>query len=122
MVNRDKTLKRERTRLRNLQNPEQIDYKIMGRKRSAKTEYWKMKKRAVVPEKKADTKGKIEKKAKPEKEKKVKEPELEVIDEEPVIGEVLEEVEEIDDELEELYSYDDEDLDEDFEENEDASD
>jgi hypothetical protein len=113
MTNKTKALKRERARLRNSQNPQQIDYLKMGKIRSAKTEFWKIKKRGGVV---AKTTPKTEtKRTKPvkEKKKKEKEPELEVVEEKPEL-EVIEdepEVVEIDEELKELYS-DDDDVDE----------
>ncbi len=106
-----KALKRERARLRKSQNPQQVDFKKMDKVRTAKTEFWKLKKRGVSARKpvvgKKDTK-----KPKPEKEKKKKEkePELEIVEDEPEL-EVIEdepETEEIDEELEDLYSYDEE--------------
>ncbi|TXT57764.1 MAG: hypothetical protein BAJATHORv1_10471 [Candidatus Thorarchaeota archaeon] len=92
MVNKFKAIKRERARLRNVQNPQQVDYRRMRKIRKVKTKYWKLKKRTVaaeaeVPREKADKKK--EKKDKPKKE-----PELEVIDEE----------------LEEIYSIDEDEL------------
>lgn len=103
MVNKEKSLERERVRLRKDQNPQQVDFKRMDQKRAVKTEFWKLKKRpariptTVKPSKKAEKKPKAEKVEK----KKDKEPELEIVEEEP-------EIEEIDEELEDLYSYDDE--------------
>lgn len=112
MTNKEKALKRERVRLRKSQNPQQVDYKKMDKRRTVKTEYWKTK--AIVSMVAKKTTAKVDaKKTKPEKEKKKKEkePELEVIEAEP-------ETEEIDEELEDLYSYDD-DLDDDDESEED---
>lgn len=106
MTNKQKALKRERIRLRKSQNPQQVDYRKIEKLRSARTEFWKIKKRSSKAEEK--TISKIDtKEAKPEKEKK-KEPELEVIEEEP-------ETVEISKELEELYSDDDETKDEESE-------
>ena len=123
MTNKMKTLKRERARLRKSQNPQQVDFKKMDKVRTAKTEYWKLKKRGVSVKKPAAAK-KEAKKPKPEKKekkKKEKKPELEVIEEEPELEviededepelEVIEEepeIEEIDEELEDLYTYDEE--------------
>jgi hypothetical protein len=121
MVNKEKSLKRERTRLRKSQNPQQIDYKRMDQRRTVKTEFWKLKKKGTfVPAVVAATK-KTEKKPKPEKEKKkkVKEPELEVIEEEFEAIDEEPEIEEIDEELEDLYSYD-EDLDAEFADDDDV--
>lgn len=109
MTNKEKSLRRDRTRLRKSQNPQQIDYKQMGKKRSVRTEYWKLKKRGESSAKRPG-KAKAEKKEKPAKEskKKEKEPELEVIEEEPELEVIDEEpeIEEIDEELDDLYSYD----------------
>ncbi|MFW9907997.1 MAG: hypothetical protein ACFFEF_05425 [Candidatus Thorarchaeota archaeon] len=107
MANSEKTIKRERIRLRKNQNPQQLDFKKMRKARDVRTEFWSRKRQkkpitAVVEEKaKKVTKAKKEEKAKP---KKAEKPELEVIDEEP-------ELEVIDEELEELYDFDD-DIDE----------
>ncbi|TFG34141.1 hypothetical protein EU527_05065 [Candidatus Thorarchaeota archaeon] len=111
MTNKEKSLKRDRTRLRKSQNPQQVDYKQMGKKRSVRTEFWKLKKRGGISDEKTGVK-KTERKEKPAKEpkKKEKEPELEVIEEEPEL-EIIEEEPEIE-ELDDLYSYDD-DIDED---------
>ncbi|MFX0107674.1 MAG: hypothetical protein ACFE7R_05300 [Candidatus Hodarchaeota archaeon] len=108
MVNREKAVKKELTRLRKTQNPQQIDFRRMRKLRKARTTYWLTKKRTVVtPE--VTRMEKEEKKKKPKKEE--KKPELEVI-EEP-------ELEEIDEDLEELYTYD-EDIFDDDEEDEEA--
>ena len=132
MTNKEKDLKRERVRLRKSQNPQQVDYRRIDKLRSAKTEFWKMKKKSVVSEKIAPEK-KDAKKVKPEKEKKkVKEPELEVIEDKPelevieaepeleVIEDEPEEEEKIDKELEDLYSYDDDEVDDEETEEEEA--
>ena len=134
MTNKEKDLKRERVRLRKSQNPQQVDYRRIDKLRSAKTEFWKMKKKSVVSEKIAPSK-KDAKKVKPEKEKKkkkVKEPELEVIEDKPelevieaepeleVIEDEPEEEEKIDKELEDLYSYDDDEVDDEETEEEEA--
>jgi RNA polymerase primary sigma factor len=139
MANKEKSLKRERTRLRKKQNPQQVDYKRMDQKRSVKTEFWKLKKRGPVSKAKRAISTKSEKTPKPIKEqkKKEKEPELEVIEEEleaiheePEIEEIDEEseiveeepeIEEIDEELDDLYSYD-EDLDKEFDDDDDVED
>jgi len=117
MTNKMKALKRERARLRKSQNPQQVDFKKMDKVRTAKTEYWKLKKHGGSTKKPVAAKKEV-KKQKPEKEKKKKEkePELEIVEDEPEL-EVIEdepEIEEIDEELEELYSYD-EDLDDELE-------
>jgi len=113
MVNKGKSLKRERTRLSKNQNPQQVDYKRMDQKRLVKTEFWKLKKKgAITPDIVTDSK-KSKKAPKPEKEKKMKEPELEVIAEEIEAIEEEPEIEEVGEELEDLYSYDEE-LDEEF--------
>ena len=92
MASTEKTLKRDRTRLRRGQNPQQIDFKKMRKVRNVGRKYWLLKKKAEsVSEKQTESK-KDTKKAKDKK----KEPELEVIDAE----------------LEEIYSIDDdEDID-----------
>ena len=120
MVNKEKSLKRNRTRLSKNQNPQQIDYKRMDQKRSIKTEFWKLKKKGAVIPAKVTASKKTEKAPKPEKEKKKKEkePELEVIEEEFETMEEEPEIEEIDEELEDLYSYD-EDLDAEFDDEDD---
>ncbi|MHA1909097.1 MAG: hypothetical protein ACW98Y_17505 [Candidatus Thorarchaeota archaeon] len=99
MVNTERTIKRERTRLRKSQNPQQLDFKRMKKAQMAKTKYWASKKRSTVSESIV-----VEDKKKPKKDKpkKDKEPELEVVDEE----------------LEELYDYDDEEVDEEVDEEE----
>lgn len=101
MTNKQKALKRERIRLRKSQNPQQVDCRKIDRLRAARTEFWKIKKRSGKAEEK--TIAKVDtKKAKPEKKKKVKEPELEVIEDKPeleVIEEKLE-LEEVEPELE----------------------
>ncbi|MFW9848506.1 MAG: hypothetical protein ACFFF4_05155 [Candidatus Thorarchaeota archaeon] len=105
MVNTEKTLKRERTRLRKSQNPQQMDLKKMRKVQKVRTKFWKSKihgkiaKPVVVEDKK---------KPKKDKPKKDKEPELEILEEEP-------ELEVIDEELEELYDYDEEEVEEDLE-------
>lgn len=119
MTNKQKTLQRDRVRLRKSHNSQQVDFKKMDKIRTVKTEFWKLKKRSRFVKKvdaKADTK-----KVKPEKEKKKKdkEPELEVVEDTPEL-EIFEEepeIEEIDEELEDLYTYD-EDLDDETEEDE----
>jgi hypothetical protein len=125
MVNKEKSLERERVRLRRSQNPQQIDFKRMDKKQSVRHEFWKLKKKVTEAPAKAAPSKKVEKKQKPVKEKKEeKEPELEVIEEEPELEvieeepelEVIEEepeIEEIGEDLEDLYSYDEE-LDEEF--------
>ncbi len=90
MVNTEKTLKRDRTRLRRGQNPQQIDFKRMRKARNVGTKYWRLK---TKPE--SDYEKQVEGKKATKKEKaKKKEPELEVIDEE------LEEIYSIDDDVE----------------------
>jgi hypothetical protein len=130
MVNKEKSLERERVRLRKSQNPQQIDFKRMDKKRSVRSEFWKLKKKGIKAPVKAAPAKKAEKKQKPLKEKKKeKEPELEVIEEEletveeePEVDEIDEEleadeeepeIEEIGEELEDLYTYDEE-FDEEF--------
>ena len=108
MVNKEKALKREITRLRKTQNPQQTDLLRERRLRSARTEIWKLREKpleaSVMPEK--EKKAKTPKKEKPKKIKKTKEkePELEVLEEEP-------EIEKVDADIDDLYTYD-EDIDE----------
>ncbi|MGD9395172.1 MAG: hypothetical protein PVJ05_01960 [Candidatus Thorarchaeota archaeon] len=90
MVNKEKAIKRELTRLRKTQNPEQIDFRKMRKVRAAKTKLFELRRKGTVaPVKVAPTEKKKKKKAKPKKKPKEKEPELEVIDQEPEL-EVLE--------------------------------
>ncbi len=125
MVNKEKNAKRDLIRIRKTQNPQQIDFRRMRKRRKARTEFWSFKKKPsanIVIEKKE------KKKPKKKAPKKKKEPEMEVIDDKPeleIIDEEMEletieenddaepELEVIDDELEDLYSYDDEILDDD---------
>ena len=79
MVNTEKSLKRDRTRLRRGQNPQQIDFKRMRKARDVGRRYWVLKKK---PESDFEERIEVKKDTKKEKPKK-KEPELEVIDEEP---------------------------------------
>ncbi len=105
MVNTEKTLKRERTRLRKSQNPQQMDLKRMRKVQKVRTKFWATKKQGEVVKPVV-----VEDKKKPKKDKpkKAKEPELEIVEEEP-------ELEVISEELEELYDYDDEEIEEDIE-------
>ncbi len=90
MANTEKSLRRDRTRLRRGQNPQQIDFKRMRKARNVGTNYWRLKRKS----------GKIsEIEVEGKKDTKKEKPELEVIDEE----------------LEEIYSIDD---DEDIEDDE----
>ena len=90
MTNRAKSYKRDRARLRRVQNPQQIDFLRMRKVRRTGVKYWATKKMPETSdEKKEPAKKKAAKKVKKE------EPELEVIDAE----------------LEEIYS-DDDDVDE----------
>ena len=50
MVNSKKTIKRERTRLRKSQNPQQLDFLRMKKAQKVKTKYWASKKRGQVSE------------------------------------------------------------------------
>jgi hypothetical protein len=77
LVNKQKAVKREITRLRKVQNPQQADLKRTHKLRKAKTEFWAKKKRAVVTPVEAPEEK--ETRRKPEK---AKEPELEEIQEE----------------------------------------
>ena len=108
MVNTQKTIKHERTRLRRSQNPQQLDFKRMRKAQKVKTKYWASKKRGTASERVVTEEKKQPKKDKPKKDK---EPELEVVEDEP-------ELEVIDEELEELYDFDDEEIEEDPEEEE----
>jgi hypothetical protein len=92
MVNTEKAVKRDRTRLRRSQNPQQVDFKRMRKARETGTKYWRLKRKSEgISDKRVEVKTDTKK----EKAKK-KEPELEVIDAE----------------LEEIYSIDDdEDID-----------
>ena len=115
MVNKEKTIKRELTRLRKTQNPEQIDFRRMRKISAAKTKLFELRRKGTVAPVKEAPAEKKKKKAKPKKKPKTKEPELEVIDGEPELevfeeDPELEEVE-ISEDLEDLYSYD-EDIDE----------
>ncbi|MFW9835039.1 MAG: hypothetical protein ACFFEK_13660 [Candidatus Thorarchaeota archaeon] len=98
MGNKEKAIKRELTRLRRTQNPEQIDFRRMRQRRVAKTKLQVLKRKSTVgPAKVVSTEKKKEKKkSKPKKKPKTKEPELEIIDESE-----LEEIEE-EPELEEI--------------------
>ncbi|MHA3962041.1 MAG: hypothetical protein AM325_000760 [Candidatus Thorarchaeota archaeon SMTZ1-45] len=127
MVNKEKAIKRELTRLRKTQNPEQIDFRRMRKLRAAKTSLWKLKRKHTVAPAKVSLTEKKKKKVKPAKKPKKKEPELEILEDElelEVLDEDLEleeieeepELEEISEDLEDLYSYDEDIDEEDFEE------
>ena len=103
MVNTEKAIKRNRTRLRRGQNLQQVDLQRMRKIREAKTRYWALRRKAHAPKVVAEV---DDKKKKPKKEKKEKKPELEVIEDEP-------EIEVIDEELEEIYSLDEDESEED---------
>ncbi|MFW9787524.1 MAG: hypothetical protein ACFFE1_07610 [Candidatus Thorarchaeota archaeon] len=82
MVNKEKAIKRELTRLRKTQNPEQLDFRRMRKLRAAKTSLMKLRRKGTVaPVQKVSEKKK--KKEKPKKKPKAKDLELEVIEEEP---------------------------------------
>jgi hypothetical protein len=83
MVNKEKAIKRELTRLRKTQNPEQVDFRRMRKLRAAKTKLFELRRRGTVAPVKEVPAEKKKKKAKPRKKPKAKEPELEIIDEEP---------------------------------------
>ena len=137
MVNKEKAIKIELTRLRNTQNPQQIDFRRMRKLQAAKASLLKLKRKGTVaPVIVAEKKKKKTKPTKKPKKKDVEleviedEPELEIFDDEPELEEIEEEeepelevvedepeLEEIDKELEDLYSYDD-DIDEDINEEE----
>ena len=95
MVNTERSVRRDRTRLRRGQNLQQLDFKRMRKARKVGTKFWRLKRKK---ERIAESRVVGKKDTKKEKPKK-KEPELEVIDEE----------------LEEIYSIDD---DEDFDDEE----
>ena len=81
MVNKEKAIKIELTRLRKTQNPEQIDFRRMRKLRAAKISLIKVKRKGTVaPVKEAIAE---KKKAKPKKKPKKEDPELEVIEDEP---------------------------------------
>ena len=129
MVNKEKALERELTRLRKVQNPSQVDFRRLRKLRKARTDYWKIKKTpsfAVTEAPKAKKeKRKSRKERRLEKEREEPLPELEVVEEEPELESLddeseLEEdedssadVSELADELEDLYTYDDDIDDED---------
>ena len=125
MVNKEKALERELTRLRKVQNPTQVDFKRMKKLRKARTQFWKLKimPSLVVPTapkaKKEKRKSRKERRLESKKEEPLpelevveEEPELEVIEDEPELEEdTLAGASELADELEDLYTYDD-DIDE----------
>jgi len=81
MVNKEKAIKIELTRLRKTQNPEQIDFRRMRKLRAAKISLIKVKRKGTVaPVKEAIAE---KKKAKLKKKPKKEDPELEVIEDEP---------------------------------------
>lgn len=77
MVNKQKAVKRDLTRLRKTQNPQQADLRRERRLRKAKTEFWATKKGTVV----APSGAPKEKESRPRTEK-AEEPEPEEIEEE----------------------------------------
>ncbi len=79
MVNKEKTIKIELTRLRKTQNPEQIDFRRMRKLRAAKIKLIELKRKGTVAPVKEVVAEKKKKKAKP----KAVDPELEVIEDEP---------------------------------------
>ena len=85
MVNKEKALKQELIRLRQNQNPQQLDFRRMRKIRIAKAKLRSLKRRAVTPTVEAPVEKVEKKKAKPEKKpkKKEKEPELEVVEDKP---------------------------------------
>ncbi|MFX1560054.1 MAG: hypothetical protein ACFFBL_05675 [Promethearchaeota archaeon] len=93
MVNKEKAIKRELTRLRRTQNPEQIDFRRMRKVRAAKTKLFELRRKGTVAPVKEAPVEKKKKKVKPKKKPrkmKEKEPELEIVDQEPEL-EVFEE-------------------------------
>jgi hypothetical protein len=122
MVNKEKALKRELTRLRKRQNPSQVDFRRMRKLRKARTEYWKLKKRPTAARREAPEVKKEKRKSRKERRRERKKekpaPELEVIEEPELEGVEEEKTEsgltEKAEELEDLYTYD-EDIDEEAE-------
>ncbi len=90
MANREKALKRRRTRLTKAQNPQATDLRRMRKLQRTRTEFWASKKTGKMERPKRE--GKKEAKER----KAEKEPELEVI----------EDNESSDDGIDDLYSYD----------------
>ncbi|MHA2377872.1 MAG: hypothetical protein ACXADO_06090 [Candidatus Thorarchaeota archaeon] len=78
MVNKEKAVRREVVRLRKTQNPQQVDFRRMRRMRKARIKLWSLKNRGVVGPKVVK-----EKKEKAKRPRKKKEPELEIIEDEP---------------------------------------
>jgi hypothetical protein len=79
-LNKEKSLKRQITRLRKVQNPSSVDLKRIRRLRDARTELWRLRKKPVA---RSESKARPVKEAEKEKPAKPeKEPELEVLDEE----------------------------------------
>ncbi|MFW9798847.1 MAG: hypothetical protein ACFFD9_00265, partial [Candidatus Thorarchaeota archaeon] len=87
MVNKEKAVKREITRLRKRQNPQQVDFRRMRKLRKARAELWSSRKPVVV----RPTIVREEKKEKAKKPRKKKEPELEIIETEPEL-EIIEDI------------------------------
>ena len=116
MVNKEKAIERELTRLRKGQNPSQVDFRRIRKLRKARTEYWKLKKKPTVAVRETIMAKKETKKSRKERrlDKKKEEPlpELELVEDEPEL-EVVEDKEtesgltDIADELKDLYTYDD---------------
>ena len=108
MVNKEKALERELTRLRKSQNATQVDFRRIRKLRKARTEYWKLKKKPTITVREAPKVEKEKRKSRRERrlEKKKEEPhpELEVIEEEEDEVGLTEKADELDD----LYSYDEE--------------
>ncbi len=105
MVNKEKAIKIELTRLRKTQNPEQIDFRRMRKLRAARTSLMKVKRKGTVAPVKVALAEK--KKAKPTKKPKKKDEELEVIEDEPEL-EVVDEEPEVEEKKPELEAVEDE--------------
>ena len=112
MVNKEKAIERELTRLRKNQNPQQIDFRRMRKLRAARTNLLNLKRKKIVAPVKMAEVDKKKKKAKPKKKPKKEEPELEIIEDEDELEDFEEEpeVEEVaEPELEEPELDDEED-------------
>ena len=105
MVNKEKAIKIELTRLRKTQNPEQIDFRRMRKLRAARTSLMKVKRKGTVAPVKVVLAEK--KKAKPTKKPKKKDEELEVIEDKPEL-EVFGEEPEVEEKKPELEVVDEE--------------
>ena len=119
MVNKEKALERELTRLRKRQKTGQVDFRRMRKLRKARTEYWKLRKKPSIAVRETPKVEKEKRKSRKErrldKEKEEPLPELELVEDEPELEVKEEDTEsgpaDLADELEDLYTYD-EDIDE----------